>query len=132
MARRRSTTPRQPAPVSGPGALARRTDGGPGSARQPLRTPTGLEHGEAGALLEQQRQSPLAAAAAPPGPSPAAGIAQGLGPPPAFGPTQRPLESPLAGLNLLGQPSVTPDDPDALTRDLYALYPHPDIGRLLG
>jgi hypothetical protein len=39
--------PRNPAPVSGPGKLSKRTDGGPAQA---LMTPTGLPYGEAGAL----------------------------------------------------------------------------------
>lgn len=50
--------PSNPAPVSGPGPLSRRTDGGPGG--QPVRTPTGLPYGEAGELAQAQRAAPLA------------------------------------------------------------------------
>lgn len=50
--------PRNPAPVSGPGPLSQRTDGGPGG-KQPVRTPTGMGYGEAGALAEAQRAAPL-------------------------------------------------------------------------
>lgn len=50
--------PSNPAPVSGPGPLSRRTDGGPGG--QPVRTPTGLPYGEAGELTQAQRGAPLA------------------------------------------------------------------------
>src|SRR5690349_20735727 len=49
--------PRNPAPVSGPGKLSKRTDGGPG---QKIMTPTGLPYGEAGALEAQQKSAPLA------------------------------------------------------------------------
>lgn len=42
-----------PVGVSGPGALSERTD------KQPLRAPTGMPYGEAGALLDAQRQAPL-------------------------------------------------------------------------
>jgi hypothetical protein len=48
--------PRNPAPASGPGRLARRTDGGPG---QKVMTPTGLPYGDAGALEAQQRSAAL-------------------------------------------------------------------------
>jgi hypothetical protein len=48
--------PRNPSPVSGPGKLARRTDGGPA---QKIMTPTGLPYGDAGALSAQQHAAPL-------------------------------------------------------------------------
>jgi hypothetical protein len=41
-------------PVSGPGALSRRSD-------QPIRQVTGLPYGEAGALVAQQQGAPMAA-----------------------------------------------------------------------
>jgi hypothetical protein len=49
--------PARPAPVSGPGALSRRTDGSPG---QPIRTPTGGSYGEATELTGLQQAAPLA------------------------------------------------------------------------
>ncbi|UQA91641.1 hypothetical protein [Streptomyces halobius] len=49
--------PANPAPVSGPGPLARRTDGGPG---QPVRTPTGGAYGEGVELERLQQAAPLA------------------------------------------------------------------------
>lgn len=55
--------PRNPAPVSGPGKLSRRTDGGPA---QKIMTPTGLPYGDAGALEAQQRSAPLAQQASVP------------------------------------------------------------------
>lgn len=50
--------PSNPAPVSGPGALSRRTDGGPG---QPVRAPSGGAYGERQALEQMQQAAPLSA-----------------------------------------------------------------------
>jgi hypothetical protein len=50
--------PANPAPVSGPGQLSQRTDGGPG--KQPIRTPTGGGYGEAQQLTGLQQAAPLA------------------------------------------------------------------------
>lgn len=51
--------PSNPAPVSGPGALSRRTDGGPG--KQPIRVPTGGGYGDATQIRQDQQGAPLAA-----------------------------------------------------------------------
>lgn len=48
--------PRNPAPVSGPGKLSRRTDGGPA---QKLMIPTGMPYGDAGAMNAQEHAAPL-------------------------------------------------------------------------
>lgn len=61
MARGGERTPNNPAPVSGPGALSRRTDGGPGDAKQPVRVPTGGDYGDATQLMKLQQAAPLAA-----------------------------------------------------------------------
>lgn len=53
--------PENPAPVSGPAQLSRRTDGGPGDS-QPIRVPTGGSYGDATALMKLQQAAPLAAA----------------------------------------------------------------------
>jgi hypothetical protein len=63
--------PRNPAPSSGPGALSRRTDGGPS---QPMRDLPGGEYGDGKEFRELQRGAPLpqatpSAAPAPPAPS---------------------------------------------------------------
>ncbi|MEV4228136.1 hypothetical protein AB0J81_13750 [Streptomyces bobili] len=58
MARGGYRQPGNPAPVSGPGALSKRTDGGPG---QPVRTPSGGAYGERQALEQMQQGAPLAA-----------------------------------------------------------------------
>lgn len=44
-----------PIGVSGPGAMSQRVD------KQPMRAPTGLPYGEAGALMDAQRQAPMSA-----------------------------------------------------------------------
>jgi len=53
-----------------------------------------------------------------------------------FGPTARPSEPVTAGAQLgpgvsPGGPGLVPDDPDQLIRAIYAVYPHPEILRLL-
>lgn len=97
-------TPAKPAPVSGPGKYSKRTDGGPA---QVLSAPSNLPYGEAKALLNQQRVSPMAgstptpnAPAVPQGSdSQAVQLPQfagvGLGEP-----TQRPNEPITAGVNI--------------------------------
>jgi len=61
MAKGGARQPSNPAPVSGPGALSRRTDGGPGDAKQPIRVPTGGDYGDATQLMKLQQGAPLAA-----------------------------------------------------------------------
>jgi hypothetical protein len=58
MARGGYRQPGSPAPVSGPGALSKRTDGGPS---QPVRTPSGGAYGERQALEQMQQAAPLSA-----------------------------------------------------------------------
>lgn len=53
--------PNNPAPVSGPGALSRRTDGGGPGNQQPVRVPTGGSYGDATQLMKLQQSAPLAA-----------------------------------------------------------------------
>lgn len=52
--------PSSPAPVSGPGALSKRTDG-PAGGGQPVRTPSGGAYGERKELDQLQQSAPLAA-----------------------------------------------------------------------
>lgn len=61
MARGGYRQPNNPAPVSGPGQLSQRTDGGPGDAKQPVRVPTGGSYGDATQMMQMQQQAPLAA-----------------------------------------------------------------------
>jgi hypothetical protein len=52
-----------PAPVSGPGSLSQRTDGGPADmAKQAAKTTTGFPWGEGETFMQQQNAAPMAAA----------------------------------------------------------------------
>ena len=63
--------PSNPAAVSGPGALSKRTDGGPTQAAKYM---AGGKYGEGKALLDLQRQAPMAAASAQLTPVPAQAV----------------------------------------------------------
>jgi hypothetical protein len=53
--------PMNPAPVSGPGALSQRTDGGAvDGMQQPMQQYTGFEYGENKSLNDQQAGAPMA------------------------------------------------------------------------
>ena len=134
MARRRGgyQRPANPAPVSGPGALSQRTDGG-----VPTTLPTGGDYGDRKALAEQQSAAPM---------TPRQGAAAGGGatgrPAPgsqfggsAFSPTQRPGEPMTAGTDWgagAGAPKpMLPEDPYTVARALYALSPTPELERLI-
>ncbi len=78
--------PANPAPVSGPGALARRTDGVQGE--QTVAELPDAQYGEAAAFRESQQQAPLAAS-------------QPATPTVPFGaPTQKPGEPVTSGIDL--------------------------------
>lgn len=102
MARGGYRKPNNPAPVSGPGKLSRRTDGGPGSKQAMQEIRTG-KYGESKKLMEQQQGAPMAGN---PTPTPAVQApAQAQQPArqmpavtPLFAPTQRPNEPVTAGL----------------------------------
>lgn len=96
--------PANPAPVSGPGKLSRRTDGGPSSksAVQGVREmSSGGNYGERKALQEEQSAAPMAGnpvmgtAPAMQSSTPVAGPATGL-----FDPSKRPGEPVTAGLSV--------------------------------
>lgn len=101
-------TPARPAPASGPGALSRRTDGGPASPATPI---TGLPYGENQDFNEIQTSAPLGATAPKPRMSSGTNNPQG-GLVPFGAPTQRPDEpvttgnplGPGAGPGVLTQP----------------------------
>ena len=82
--------PSKPAPVSGPGKLSRRTDGGP----QSMRLASGGKYGERKEMAEMQSSAPMQGGT--PTPSPSMPSVTGL-----FEPTQRPNEPVTAG-NILG------------------------------
>ena len=123
--------PANPAPVSGPGALSARTDGGPGSKTQPIRKPTGLGYGEAGALEAQQRGAPLPAGGGVPG-SPVSTGAPGGG-------ASIPTEGVFGPSTMGGAPpgivsdptQLMAQNPQAFLRVLAAKFPHPALRRLV-
>ena len=61
MARGGYRKPMNPAPVSGPGSLSQRTDGGPAD-KQAARYISGLPYGEGQAMMDIQNSAPMAAA----------------------------------------------------------------------
>lgn len=115
--------PSNPAPVSGPGRLSRRTDGGPASQTPP--PTTGMPYGENAELDDIAASAPLAAASPP---------SVGFG-----DPTTAPDEPVTAG-NPLGPgpgPEALPaqdaeaDYVAALVRYAYAMHPSPQLRGLI-
>lgn len=115
-------TPANPAPVSGPGALSQRTDGGPGQAMRDL---PDAAYGEQADFQEIQAGAPMAAdpmmdpRMAPPSASPPPGL---------MGPTQRPNEPLMQGAPmgegsnvLMGQTDMFNDDMILLQKYLPAM-----------
>lgn len=92
MARGGYRRPANPAPVSGPGALSRRTDG-----KQPVMNMTGGKYGENKQLNEIQASAPMPQASIPK-PPPAAAPRQQKKVTPLFAPTERPGEPVTAGM----------------------------------
>lgn len=133
--------PANPAAVSGPGALSRRTDGAPGQTPMPV---TGQPYGAGQELQEQQRMAPMSdvregrgAPAGAPTPQPQAQAPQGGppqgGPPRQAGPGQvvsleaeseRPHEPITAGAPFGAGPGPLPQASGFRVRDL--------LGALLG
>lgn len=88
--------PDNPAPVSGPGSLSRRTDGGP---TQGARYMSGGQYGESKQLMETQQAAPMAGTSKPTMQRPNIATAQNLPPiVPLSAPTQRPDEPMTAGM----------------------------------
>ena len=93
-------TPQNPAPVSGPGQLSQRTDGGPQQVQADV---SGMPYGENQAMEAIQSAAPMSASGQATARATrrggagrqAAGAAQG--PTPLFAPTQRPDEPVTAG-----------------------------------
>jgi hypothetical protein len=130
MARGGYRKPERPAPVSGPGALSRRTDGGPS---QPVRELPDARYGEAKTFREVQQGAPVAGQPQTPAPQPAGAMQQLLQQMVPLGaPTARPDEpitagastGPGVGPEALGLPSpesVNNEDLQMLQRYLPAL-----------
>lgn len=128
--------PDKPAPVSGPGALSQRTDGGPGDP-QPIRLASGGKYGDRKASQAQQSAAPMAGGSPLPQPAAGGGAPSPVSPPApidAFAPTARPDEPITAGMPFgpgRGSLGMLPTDPDEALRIAYSMFRHPDIAELL-
>jgi hypothetical protein len=100
--------PTSPAPVSGPGSLSQRTDGGP-AHKQAAKYISGLPYGQGQEMMNTQSSAPMEASTPTPNPVPASQIAaagqqeQPVAPMPVIplnAPTQRPDEPVTSGANL--------------------------------
>jgi len=91
--------PTNPAPVSGPGKLSQRTDGGPAQVnKQAQQKITGMGYGENKDLNEIQAQGTLAAAPGIPSAPISTPSVQVAPPTPLTAPTERPHEPVTAGM----------------------------------
>lgn len=119
MARGGMRTPNNPAPVSGPGRLSRRTDGGP---QQTAAAMTGMAYGENQEFEAIQGAAPMAASQSMREPRPGgAGMPMGGGPSgqPLFAPTGFPDEPITAGADF--GPGVGPDPMASVARQQQPL-----------
>lgn len=116
--------PENPAPVSGPGALSQRTDGGP---TQPAKYISGLPYGEGQATYDQQTAAPMASGSAA---QPAIQLPE---PTPLMAPSERPDEPITAGIDIGPGPGseVMMDRPNqsyTLTQTLQQLIKYDPSG----
>ena len=100
-------TPSNPAPVSAPGALSRRTDGGPQQVNAQM---TGMNYGENADFMDIQSSAPMSATPSVRAPRGGA-AASGPSATPLFSQTQRPDEPVTAGAPF--GPGSTPSVPDS-------------------
>lgn len=132
-------TPRNPAPVSGPGQLSRRTDGGP--AQQTPAYIAGGDYGDGQDMMDLQQSAPMAAAlplqaTAPRRVSAKANGAPGAAATPLMSPTQRPDEPITAGAPFGPGPGPDPMMPGAgapvesLTYSLAQFLPYDQSGEI--
>ena len=121
--------PSNPAPVSGPGAMSQRTDGGP---TQSAKYMSGLPYGQGQAQMQQQTSAPMAGNPVASAQVNADSAEQAPQMPPTIGmfePTQRPDEPITAGMDfgpgpdssVLGMPNLPKQD-DPTIRAIQALY----------
>jgi hypothetical protein len=124
--------PSNPAPVSGPGSLSQRTDGGPG---QPVREVPAAYYGERQEMRDIQGGAQMAQGSMPTGsptmPSngmtpPAAPVSLGQGITPLTDPTERPDEPITAGAPLGPGPGPTPQ-PISSPDDIQKILPYLSI-----
>lgn len=111
--------PQNPAPVSGPGAKSRRTDGGPG---QPVRDLPDARYGENAAFRSAQQMAPMSDSAGAPGASVgSAGLPDLSGIVPMGAPSQRPDEPITSGMPFgPGGGSTAPAGPGGMSEQKAA------------
>jgi len=123
-------TPRNPAPVSGPGQLSRRTDGGPAQVNAQM---TGMGYGENKDFMQIQEGAAMSASPAPKGAAKtsrgsSAGAMGGGGSAPLFSNTQRPDEPVTAGAPFgpgagpSGDPNMSVDEMADMDREVINKY----------
>lgn len=109
-------TPRNPAPVSGPGRLSKRTDG------QAAQYVSGLPYGEGQDFYELQQSAPMSASSSMPSARRAPVPTPAPAPTPLFAPTERPDEPVTSGASRGPGPNSLPGTgvvyPGRLTRAL--------------
>lgn len=118
--------PSSPAPVSGPGALSKRTDGPMGGGSQPVRAPSGGKYGERQDLEQLQQAAPVSASpggdVGAPEPAPVDANVVGFDQP-----TQQPDTPVTAGAAMGEGPGLEalglPNQPDEDMRRLVAWLP---------
>ena len=125
-------TPANPAPVSGPGRLSRRTDGGPQQTTTPM---TGMGYGENAEFNDIQSSAPLAAAPSVSNTRSRNKVptSQGAAATPLNAPTQRPDEPVTAGAPFgpgPGPASAPAGPRTTLAQTLSALVPFDDSGEI--
>jgi len=91
--------PTSPAPVSGPGSLSQRTDGGPAD-KKAARHISGLPYGQGNEMMATQMAAPMEATSSP-SPVPASDI---------VGQSTQPMAEPMP-ITPLGAPTQFPDQP---------------------
>lgn len=117
--------PTDPAPVSGPGALSQRTDGGPADTQAPMVAPGG-DYGDRTAMLDLQGSAPMEAAPSSPNPVQVTGFGE---------PTQRPNEPVTSGIASgpgPGPEALGGSAPQyrSLTNVLVSMAPHDSSGEV--
>lgn len=120
--------PANPAPVSGPGALSQRTDGGP---TQPARYISGLPYGQGQTTMAQQTSAPLAGN---PSADAQAGASQMLpAVTPLTAPTERPNEPLTHGMDFgpgAGSEALNLPQERSLSETLATMIPFDSTGEV--
>ena len=123
--------PANPAPVSGPGAMSRRTDG------QGARYMSGGQYGEGQELMDLQTSAPMSKAPAQPrmrqGRSAGQIVEEGARPTPLFAPTERPDEPITAGAPFGPGPGpsvATPAPAATVTESIAKFLPYDETGMI--